>query len=94
MNADGSGQHRLTRDGGFPAWSPDGSMIADAPGGGHSGRSWIAIMNADGSGQRRVPHTDYGEYPSWSPDGKRTAFSSNLSASPLCPSSTSTGRGS
>jgi Tol biopolymer transport system component len=79
MNADGTGQHRLTRDGGFPAWSPDGSMIAYAPGGGSSGRSWIAIMNADGSGQRRLPHTDYGEYPSWSPDGRRIAFNSNLS---------------
>ena len=79
MNADGTGQHRLTRDGGFPDWSPDGSMIAYASGGGPSGRSSIAIMNADASGQRRLPHTDYGEYPSWSPDGKRIAFSSNLS---------------
>jgi len=79
MNADGSGQHRLTDDGGFPAWSPDGSMIAYAPGGGPSGKSWIAIMYPDGSGQRRLPGTDYGEYPSWSPDGKRIAFSSNLS---------------
>jgi TolB protein len=79
MNADGSGQHRLARDGGFPDWSPDGSMIVYAPGGGSSGRSWIAIMKADGSGKRRVPHTDYGELPSWSPDGKRIAFSNNLS---------------
>lgn len=83
MNADGTGQHRLTRDGGFPAWSPDGSMIAYAPGGGPSGRSWIAVMNADGSGRRRLPHTDYGEYPSWSPDGKRIAFNSNLSGGAL-----------
>jgi Tol biopolymer transport system component len=79
MNADGTGQHRLIRDGGFPAWSPDGSMIAYAPGGGPSGRSWIAIMNPDGSGKRRLPHTNYGEYPAWSPDGKRIAFNSNLS---------------
>jgi TolB protein len=77
MNADGTGQHRLARDGGFPDWSSYG--IAYAPGGGPSGRSWIAIMNADGSGRRRVPHTDYGELPSWSPDGKRIAFSNNLS---------------
>ncbi len=83
MNADGSGQHRLTRDGGFPTWSPDGSVIAYAPGGGPSGRSWIAILNPDGSGKRRLPHTDYGEYPSWSPDGKRIAFNSNLSGEAL-----------
>jgi TolB protein len=58
-------------------------MIAYAPGGGASGRSWIAIMNADGSGKRRLPHTDYGELPSWSPDGKRIAFSNNLSGEGL-----------
>ena len=79
MKADGTGHLRLTRDGGFPTWSPDGSMIAFAPAGGSSGRSWIAIMNADGSARRRLPHTEYGEYPSWSPDGKRIAFNSNLS---------------
>ena len=79
MNADGSGQHRLTPDGGFPDWSPDGSMIAYANPGGPSGMSWIAIMSADGSGQRRLPHTAAGEYPSWSPDGKRIAFHSNWS---------------
>ena len=81
MNADGSGKHPLALDGGFPAWSADGSAIAYAPGGGPSGRSCIAIMNPDGSGQRRLPHTDFGEYPSWSPDGKRIAFNNNLTGS-------------
>jgi Tol biopolymer transport system component len=76
MNADGSGQHQLTSEGGFPAWSPDGSKIAYAPPGGPSGRSSIAIMYPDGSGQRRLPDTDFGENPSWSPDGKRIVYTS------------------
>jgi Tol biopolymer transport system component len=74
MNADGSDPHRLAI-GGFPAWSADGSRILyaspDFP-------SAIAIMNADGSGQHRVPNTANGcEYPSWSPDEKRIAFNCN-----------------
>jgi Tol biopolymer transport system component len=81
MNADGTGQRQLTPDGGFPTWSPDGSLLAYAPGGGRSGMSWIAIMKADGSGQRRLANTDFGEYPSWSPDGKRIAFNNNLAGS-------------
>jgi Tol biopolymer transport system component len=83
MKADGSGKHRLTRDGGFPDWSPGCSMIAYALAGGSSGRSSIAIMNADGSGRRRVLGTDYGEYPSLSPDCKRVAFNSNVTGGPL-----------
>ena len=80
MNADGTDQRRLIA-GLSPAWSPDGSSIAySSPG--HDPMpplSGISIMNADGSGQHRVPNTDGGEYPSWSPDGKRIAFNSNLS---------------
>ena len=79
MNADGTGQRRLTA-GLSPTWSPDGSSIAYASPG-HDPNpplSGISIMNAAGSGQHRVPNTDGGEYPSWSPDGKRIAFNSNL----------------
>jgi TolB protein len=83
MDADGSRKHRLIRDGGFPDWSPRCSLIAYAPGGGASGRSWIAVTNADGSEQRRLPRTDYGEYPSWSPDCERIAFNDNLSGEGL-----------
>jgi len=84
MNADGTGQRRLTA-GLSPAWSPDGLRITYASPGdilcppGRGPRcTGISIMNADGSGQHRVPNTDGGEYPSWSPDGKRIAFNSNL----------------
>jgi TolB protein len=82
MNADGSGQRRLAR-GLSPAWSPDGSKIAYAAPESSNSPSGLSIMNADGSRQHRVPHTDGGEYPSWSPDGKRMAFNSNLSGDHL-----------
>ena len=55
MNADGSGQTRLTNNAvgdGQPAFSPDGSKIAftSAP----DGNRAIYVMNADGNGQTRL----------------------------------------
>ncbi len=79
MNADGSGQTRLTNNNAYdalPSWSPDGTKIAF-----HSkrdGNSEIYVMNADGSGQTRLtnnPASD--EFASWSPDGTKIAFESD-----------------
>jgi Tol biopolymer transport system component/tRNA A-37 threonylcarbamoyl transferase component Bud32 len=76
MNADGSGQTRLTnRRGRSPAWSPDGTHIAFER---VVRNDEIYVMNADGSGQTNMTNnpasSDYG--PAWSPDGLRIAFTS------------------
>ncbi|MDQ4132573.1 MAG: DUF5050 domain-containing protein [Actinomycetota bacterium] len=78
MNADGSGQTRLT-DSLFmeaqPDWSPVGNRILY-----NSNRDVdvdVYSMNSDGSDQRRValsPLEDSG--PTWSPDGSKIAFQS------------------
>ncbi|HMG72798.1 MAG TPA: PKD domain-containing protein, partial [Pyrinomonadaceae bacterium] len=82
MNADGSGQTRLTYSGAnddYPRWSPSGSKIVfqsdrDNP---DTGFFDIYVMNADGSGQTRLttdPNDDSAAV--WSPDGSKIAFQS------------------
>ncbi len=82
MNADGSGQHNLTRDGGSdysPAWSPDGKQLAFATGRADQTGSDVWLMGADGSHSRPLVHQrGIDEYPVWSPDGSRLAFSCTL----------------
>jgi Tol biopolymer transport system component len=83
MNADGSGQIRLTTDPGAdtqPSFSPDGTKIAFASN--RSGNWDIYSMNADGSGQIRLT-TDPGAetQPSFSPDGTKIAFAGKRGAS-------------
>ena len=85
MNADGSDNHTLVGAGknSDPAWSPDGTRIAfkssrdaDQPPVPLEIRE-IYVMNADGSGQTRLTHTDVNAWnvnPAWSPDGTQIAF--------------------
>ena len=79
---DGSARQKVftrTRDltGYSPAWAPDGNRIAfenrTRPNGG------ITILNADGSGRRRVTTQEADNDPAWSPDGSRIAFTRSQS---------------
>jgi TolB protein len=90
MDAHGRGLRRLTRGGisDGPVWSPDGRRIAflknhSLPPGDHeklkgADRAEIYVVNADGSGLRKVTrHRQvYPGSPVWSPDGTRIAFGS------------------
>ena len=71
MNADGSGQTKLTNAIADyfeqPTWSPDGTKIVFTK----SGNLWT--MNADGSDQTDTGQA--GSEPAWSPNGQRIAFS-------------------
>jgi Tol biopolymer transport system component len=73
MNADGSGQRRLTRARAFdgdPVWSPDGRSIAFRSM--RDGNAELYVMNPDGSGQRRLTRGPANEARfAWSPDEAR-----------------------
>jgi TolB protein len=80
IRTDGRHLHPLTRGGGeSPAWSPDGKRIAFMST--RTGNQYdIYLMNADGSGIRRLttsPNED--GWPAWSPDGKTIAYSNGPS---------------
>jgi Tol biopolymer transport system component len=56
-----------------PAWSPDGKRLAFTSN--RDGCYQIYVMNADGSGVRRLRRTpERDDYAAWHPDGKRLAI--------------------
>lgn len=78
VRADGSGQRRLTRNGGgvVPSWSPDGKRLYffETVRGARIfeiDREKRFVINADGSGRRRLPPSSYVD--AWSPDGRQFA---------------------
>lgn len=73
MNADGSGETRLTMYGLDPAYSPDGTKIVYRCGDNDQNNS-ICVMNADGTDPRALTQNSDDFDPVWSPDGTRIAF--------------------
>jgi len=80
MNADGSGQRMLTRNGRAPAWSPDGRRIA------FFSHSRVYVMNADGSEHRNLTPKPIARaaFLAWSPDGRKIAFLSETGCGQFC----------
>jgi TolB protein len=75
MRADGTHRRRLSHAFDWlPSWSSGGRRIAFTSA--RSGPPSIYVMNADGSGQRRLLGTvgEDNEAPAWSPDGRMIAW--------------------
>ena len=75
MNADGSGERRISFGGGWyaaPEWSPDGAWIAFTRRT-QGGRS-IGIIKPDGSGERALTNGPGDEGASWAASSRELIF--------------------
>ena len=75
MDADGSGQKRISFGGGAyasPVWSPRGDLVAFTRIGGGAFR--IGVMNSSGGGERLLTNAWQDEGPSWAPNGQFVMF--------------------
>jgi TolB protein len=83
MNADGSGQHRVTNLGGAnfaPYFHPDGRRILFASNhkNPRSRNFDLYLINVDGTGLEQVTtNADFDAFPMFSPDGKKLVWASN-----------------
>jgi TolB protein len=80
VNADGSGEQRLTDrpgvDATSAAWSPDGTQISFVANDGEQWDDWV--VNADGSGLLKLTPSDRDDGPAvWAPDGSLLAFTAS-----------------
>jgi tricorn protease-like protein len=72
MHDNGSGKHRISRDGTEPRWSPDGRRIA------FTRHADIWVMHANGSHQQQLTTGEaFDGSPSWSPRGRWVLFQSD-----------------
>ncbi|MGH7711868.1 MAG: TolB family protein, partial [Gemmatimonadaceae bacterium] len=84
INADGSGERRLTwtlGDDTHPAWSPHGSHIVFDS---NRDGAWnLYSIKPDGTDERRLTHPGanrrltFARHPAWSPDSRRIVFDSD-----------------
>ena len=65
VNRDGRGLRKVARNANGPSWSPDGRWLVYTSD--RSGNGDIYVVNADGSGERRLTHSKLEETsPVWS----------------------------
>lgn len=76
-----SGVPGLPSDSADAAWSADGTMLAFSSSA--AGRWDVYVINADGTGRRRITRDPVAAIdPTWSPDGRRIAFTSLRNGAP------------